>query len=1032
MRFFRKCHKKFHQLTPPLQELNKVMNSLKVAQLKNVCRSFGLTMTGKKAELVDKLAFFVNDTHNLDPQEYALKLIMVKNVFMYAEMDIPDIPSLAWLRTLLYEGTRKIRPDNLAIVPANEVPSSNIYGGSNAAADVHPGSNQISVRKTTSSGQRYHIYFTQSPFFKLSKLMCPPISLDRLSKNRMHQRIDLMVTEADFLGIQSQQYKIFFYSGEVLPNVMVRDSAAVEYPGHFAIHVNGTDVTTTIGGLKNKVGTFKPADLTKGIKQGHNDISYYYGATSKRYLFYIHKVEVLPFDVVAKQVIDRPHISKLADLQILKGDDEDDDDLIIEGAEIVTLKCPITMAKMKVPAKSIKCNHLACFDLTSFLQLQFQSPRWNCTVCGSPITFNDLAVDDFFKEIAASTDEDTEFIELERDGSWRPKKEEIKAEASKEEIHKEQLVDVKPQTKPPFLTLASASSPSRESQQPRDVIVILSDSDDDEPEPLPIPPRSNQPRGQKRQAESEPNSGDNSDTSFQFEDAGLADLFESDLSSDENSESLAQMMSRHSGEVTQDQEDSIVVPSHTHAMRVDSESPVQTPDVQVSSDQISSLNALQAPQAQAVSDPTRPEVSGSLDPQPQTQLEALVPADLIATDEITMTDSGLETEPTQKNTEPSTTVQRESSDSPTTAVSSPGQFFSPSRSQNELHTQLQPGVVSESATRSGSNIRPLSSSGFRNASASPLPPPPYPPPSSLAERRLPMNNHGLPTSVKRSHSSMEVENNKIRRIGEIQIPSWIHSLHHSSQDQGHSSNGTDGYSGEPLQNRRDVVAQTSRPVPNTNMDSPFTVEQVYQVVPPASSNPLGLCREAIGLREEWMSKQRSTLHPLGQIGPQTEEGLQKAINRTSEPAFEAAAAAAADVSLPTPPPREPDTQTAHAAQQVLPKAVNPWLSAFPNFMKGDAFLMRDDESNGNEEVTTTNGETDGTKGQKQGMPELSASSSMETPLFLTESDTPLHKPEQPEAIPETRVTIPSWSSQNVLRVLPNPENLNVANIDDED
>ncbi|MES1921856.1 E3 SUMO-protein ligase pli1 [Bonamia ostreae] len=57
----------------------------------------------------------------------------------------------------------------------------------------------------------------------------------------------------------------------------------------------------------------------------------------------------------------------------------DDDFNVISNT--VSLKCPLTMKKIKIPAKSTNCEHLCCFDLENLFNLNFGSTDLICPIC---------------------------------------------------------------------------------------------------------------------------------------------------------------------------------------------------------------------------------------------------------------------------------------------------------------------------------------------------------------------------------------------------------------------------------------------------------------------------------------------------------------------------------------------------------------------------------------------------------------------------------------------------------------------------
>lgn len=53
----------------------------------------------------------------------------------------------------------------------------------------------------------------------------------------------------------------------------------------------------------------------------------------------------------------------------------------------------LTLARIKVPIRSISCNHVSCFDASTFLMINEQTPSWKCPICSNVLRYEDLAVD---------------------------------------------------------------------------------------------------------------------------------------------------------------------------------------------------------------------------------------------------------------------------------------------------------------------------------------------------------------------------------------------------------------------------------------------------------------------------------------------------------------------------------------------------------------------------------------------------------------------------------------------------------------
>eukprot|EP00494_Astrolonche_serrata_P033436 UN33705 len=70
-----------------------------------------------------------------------------------------------------------------------------------------------------------------------------------------------------------------------------------------------------------------------------------------------------------------------------------DEDIILSECRI-KLRCPLTIARIKVPVRGIHCDHPQCFDLRGYLNFCRTSGVWQCPVCSKPCRFSELGIDD--------------------------------------------------------------------------------------------------------------------------------------------------------------------------------------------------------------------------------------------------------------------------------------------------------------------------------------------------------------------------------------------------------------------------------------------------------------------------------------------------------------------------------------------------------------------------------------------------------------------------------------------------------------
>lgn len=88
------------------------------------------------------------------------------------------------------------------------------------------------------------------------------------------------------------------------------------------------------------------------------------------------------------------------------------------------LICPISLERIRTPARGKKCRHLQCFDLEAYLvsnqKMSSMKKRWLCPVCDLPIKPpGDLFIDTFHVQILAETGMMDEEVAFDSMGGWK-------------------------------------------------------------------------------------------------------------------------------------------------------------------------------------------------------------------------------------------------------------------------------------------------------------------------------------------------------------------------------------------------------------------------------------------------------------------------------------------------------------------------------------------------------------------------------------------------------------------------------------
>ncbi|XP_022969987.1 E4 SUMO-protein ligase PIAL2-like isoform X1 [Cucurbita maxima] len=97
----------------------------------------------------------------------------------------------------------------------------------------------------------------------------------------------------------------------------------------------------------------------------------------------------------------------------------DSDSDIIEGPSRISLNCPISYTRIKVPVKGRSCKHLQCFDFYNFIDINSRRPSWRCPHCNQYICFLDICIDQNMLKVIREVAENVTEVIISADGSWK-------------------------------------------------------------------------------------------------------------------------------------------------------------------------------------------------------------------------------------------------------------------------------------------------------------------------------------------------------------------------------------------------------------------------------------------------------------------------------------------------------------------------------------------------------------------------------------------------------------------------------------
>ncbi|KAK7203723.1 PINIT domain-containing protein [Myxozyma melibiosi] len=473
-----------------MQELIRILSTqFTVVHLKELCRICRLQTTGRKYVLQTRLLDLLNSTRNAgDAQLYSLLKGAIFERYAIANNRIGTEWTGNSDALWNYLGAR-----NNPRVSSSSTPTS-AFGATNRASGAVP------VSTSARHDSIDTIDFPSSTFYMLQTPLTRPSTLAILPEHRSTVRMQFKLSEAQSSRLRSDpSYRVYLLSA----NSDEMREGQIQFPHSIEIRVNTKIVQANLRGLKNKPGTTKPADLTQYINTdiSQNFVEIIYAYTRVRYTMALYIARKRSAAEIVTRIASGKHIPKdQVTAEIVKKNSDDDD--IIVGPTILSLKCPISYSRIRVPIRSTRCNHIQCYDATSYIQLQEQAPTWTCPVCNIAAPLSNIAVDSYVDDVLKRTNDSIDSIVIETDGSWRIP-EQNSNDLSDDDDDDDDRQRIKRQSTsvgPPTGAMEVIdASPARQgsSAAPAAVVIDLSDSEDELPapsrQPPPPPPPPQQP-----------------------------------------------------------------------------------------------------------------------------------------------------------------------------------------------------------------------------------------------------------------------------------------------------------------------------------------------------------------------------------------------------------------------------------------------------------------------------------------------------------------------------------------------------------
>ncbi|KAH7474851.1 hypothetical protein KRP22_003474 [Phytophthora ramorum] len=346
---------------------------------------------------------------------------------------------------------------------------------------------------------------TYDPFYRVQKTVLDP-NFVRFAKSSSSFRLEYYITDNDLNNMYGNRDP---KPGSMTPGSLelqlrcfaVKEDLAAGHcwPTSTQLSVNGFGVPITQRAPPGHANPSKvlrelPANIFQYSRVGRNVVDIRTTENPSVFGFMIQIVEVRNInDLVAEvQETSKGLTYESAKQDVIKSFGSEDEDDVVATVTMLSVRCPLGLCVINLPARGLHCKHLQCFDLKTFILFskKARSKAWRCTVCHHFIKASDLRIDPYLKKLLAEVEGEDELEEVEifPDGSWKRRLEEEQVpEPPAKKLKAEQAEVTMPATDSTSATVASATSsdaahgpPGSSAAAPVEIDLLSSDDEDED------------------------------------------------------------------------------------------------------------------------------------------------------------------------------------------------------------------------------------------------------------------------------------------------------------------------------------------------------------------------------------------------------------------------------------------------------------------------------------------------------------------------------------------------------------------------
>ncbi|KAI0453243.1 hypothetical protein F5B21DRAFT_289278 [Xylaria acuta] len=400
-----------------IRQLERTLSTMLNKHLQQICSLSDLKTSGVKAELQSRIKNYLVENYTANPARFRRMQSHIQGLIRPSDTVVPHQSSMPGSSSSGGQFGQNYTPAKASSYttppgyPFHQPQPVGGYGASGAAGS----GNTLSYYKNAHQALR-DLQFKPSPFYSIISRIGDIRTCDPMNQHRNTIHLAMRVSEHPNLATlaNDKSYRVMLFCAT--DNASVQD---IIFPHQSEIKVNGGEIKANLRGLKGKPGTTRPVDITDSLRlkpaNYNNNIEFTYALTNKKFFLAAYFCKSASVDELVTKIRGRK-IAQATVIQEMNKKANDPD--VIATSTVLSLKCPLSYMRIRTPVRSVLCNHISCFDGSSYLQLQEQGPQWICPICNKSAPFENLAVDEYAKDILERTEESVEQVTIEPNGQW--------------------------------------------------------------------------------------------------------------------------------------------------------------------------------------------------------------------------------------------------------------------------------------------------------------------------------------------------------------------------------------------------------------------------------------------------------------------------------------------------------------------------------------------------------------------------------------------------------------------------------------